>query len=112
MTRLTPTQAEAYQAFTALWEKYDISRPRAFQIFKELFGYEEIPYFMNLDVPTAERITRELQPKRLLKTLSYAGQKTGVCQICGRELTDEESIVKGVGPVCEQKLDVSTLEDL
>ena len=29
------------------------------------------------------------------------GQELGVCGVCGRTLTDPESIAKGIGPVCE-----------
>lgn len=33
--------------------------------------------------------------------ISY-GQETGNCSLCGRELTDKISKMKGIGPVCEQ----------
>lgn len=32
------------------------------------------------------------------------GQLYGVCCVCGRTLTDEESIARGIGPVCLGKL--------
>lgn len=113
MPTLTPTQRKAYDAFEALWKTHDIPRTRAIEILKDLFGYTEIPYFMNLDVPDAERIIQELEPKRLLKTLKYVGQKTGVCQLCGRELTDPESVKRGIGPICGGKLEIFTsVEDL
>jgi hypothetical protein len=31
------------------------------------------------------------------------GMKTGECCCCGRELTDPESIKRGIGPICEEK---------
>lgn len=31
------------------------------------------------------------------------GLRTGMCAICGRTLTDPESVQKGIGPVCEGK---------
>ena len=31
------------------------------------------------------------------------GQKTGACSCCGRELTDDQSIAAGIGPVCAEK---------
>lgn len=31
------------------------------------------------------------------------GQRTGVCSACGRELTNEESIKLGIGPICREK---------
>lgn len=30
------------------------------------------------------------------------GRATGRCSVCGRELTDPESIAKSLGPICEQ----------
>lgn len=39
-------------------------------------------------------------PEGKLKEL---GRVTGTCCACGRELTDEESIRKGIGPICEQR---------
>lgn len=31
------------------------------------------------------------------------GRATGTCSCCGRELTDPESIARGIGPICEAK---------
>lgn len=31
------------------------------------------------------------------------GQQTGMCACCGRELTDPESIERGIGPICAEK---------
>jgi hypothetical protein len=31
------------------------------------------------------------------------GKQTGLCSCCGRELTNKESIDKGIGPICESK---------
>lgn len=33
-----------------------------------------------------------------------AGRATGVCVICGRELTDQESVARGIGPVCAARV--------
>jgi hypothetical protein len=38
-----------------------------------------------------------------LEVAQEYGRKTGICCICGRFLTDEESVTKGIGPVCERK---------
>lgn len=39
------------------------------------------------------------------KTYAVAyGQRTGECAICGRELTNKESIKYGIGPICMEKL--------
>jgi hypothetical protein len=31
------------------------------------------------------------------------GKRTGICACCGRELTDPESIERGIGPICAEK---------
>jgi hypothetical protein len=31
------------------------------------------------------------------------GQRTGICACCARELTDPESIERGIGPICAEK---------
>jgi hypothetical protein len=38
----------------------------------------------------------------LKEAIAY-GRKTGVCACCGRELTDPESIERGIGPICASK---------
>ncbi len=40
--------------------------------------------------------------KDVKQTLLNYGLETGECSICGRELTDSESIRNGIGPVCKQ----------
>lgn len=32
------------------------------------------------------------------------GQLTGKCGLCGRQLEDEESVARGIGPICAEKL--------
>lgn len=32
------------------------------------------------------------------------GKKFGRCAVCNRELTDEESIERGIGPVCADRM--------
>ena len=41
-----------------------------------------------------------------LEVAQQYGRRTGICCICGRFLTDDESVAKGIGPVCEQKYSV------
>ncbi len=41
-----------------------------------------------------------------LEVAQQYGRKTGICCICGRYLTDAESVTKGIGPVCERKYSV------
>jgi hypothetical protein len=33
------------------------------------------------------------------------GKLTGTCSICGRQLTDEDSVDRGIGPVCLKKVE-------
>jgi hypothetical protein len=39
-----------------------------------------------------------------IKAIADAGRASGRCAICSRDLTDEESIARGIGPVCAGKL--------
>lgn len=41
--------------------------------------------------------------KNPITTAAIYGKETGECCFCGRELTDEESVAAGYGPVCAQK---------
>ena len=43
---------------------------------------------------------REVVRKLTLEEAAAYGQRTGVCCVCGRELTNESSIEAGIGPVC------------
>lgn len=44
------------------------------------------------------------------KAMSLFGKKIGRCGICGRTLTDAESIEMGIGPICAQKAGFSMFE--
>ena len=37
------------------------------------------------------------------EALRRYGRELGVCGVCGRELTDDESRAKGIGPTCEAR---------
>lgn len=38
------------------------------------------------------------------KTVAVAyGKQFGICAVCGRDLSDEESVQRGIGPVCAEK---------
>ncbi|WP_440066472.1 DUF6011 domain-containing protein [Streptosporangium sp. OZ121] len=53
----------------------------------------------------ARGVVRDLRPEHAL-TIEEAmafGRETGSCCICGRVLTNPESIEKGIGPICEQR---------
>jgi hypothetical protein len=104
MPTLSPIQREAYEALQALWLVRGIKRPRAIELFKTIMGYEEVPYFMELDVEECDRIINNLRGDRLHESLSRLGRQSGVCEACGRELTDPQSIAAGIGPVCGGKV--------
>ena len=44
-----------------------------------------------------------LAHKLTLEQAARMGHQTGVCCICGRELTDPNSIAMGIGPICVEK---------
>lgn len=113
MPTLTPTQRAAYDAFQGLWQTKGLNRTRAKQVFLALTKYEEVPYFMELTVPDAEAITQALRDDNVLAYLRAEGKATGICQVCGRELTDPKSIASGIGPVCEGRVGaLGSLADL
>ncbi len=39
-----------------------------------------------------------------VRAITEHGLRTGHCGCCGRELTDQESIARGIGPICAEKL--------
>jgi len=39
-----------------------------------------------------------------IQAMNAYGEKLGICGRCGRTLTDRGSRLKGIGPICEQKL--------
>jgi hypothetical protein len=53
-------------------------------------------------------LVRECTPERRLtaEQAMEMGQLYGVCVVCGATLTDEQSIARGIGPICFGKLSV------
>lgn len=45
-----------------------------------------------------------LEDKATLERAAQYGKITGVCAMCGRKLTNEESIERGIGPICLEKM--------
>jgi hypothetical protein len=41
-------------------------------------------------------------PQDVEEVAAQMGRTVGYCVICGRFLTDAESVAKGIGPVCEK----------
>uniref|UniRef100_A0AAU7J802 Helix-turn-helix DNA binding domain protein n=2 Tax=unclassified bacterial viruses TaxID=12333 RepID=A0AAU7J802_9VIRU len=64
------------------------------KVFSE-HGYEYAPGAMRL-IPTATRLT--------LDQAAEAGVRTGRCVICAKELTDPDSVERGIGPVCAARV--------
>lgn len=54
----------------------------------------------------AAGVVFDLTPEQRLSVeqAAQAGRMTGVCVICGATLTDPESIERGIGPVCAQRV--------
>jgi hypothetical protein len=50
-----------------------------------------------------KRILAEIQ-QDIAGAFALYGQEIGVCGVCGRTLTDEESRARGIGPVCFKKV--------
>ena len=50
------------------------------------------------------KVIREVVRKLTLEEAKAYGQRTGVCCVCGRELTNEASIEAGIGPICSSRL--------
>lgn len=45
-------------------------------------------------------VAKEVNGIRSLEDLKVRGQQTGICCVCGAELTDPNSIAAGIGPYC------------
>lgn len=50
------------------------------------------------------KIAREGWAKLTLEEAEKFGKLYGICGCCGRTLTNEESIAKGIGPICASRL--------
>lgn len=61
-------------------------------------GYESA-----LRKPQAERVLARIAENPMDALVAY-GRRTGVCGVCGRKLTDPESVEQGIGPVCASKV--------
>ncbi len=54
------------------------------------------------DEPTRDKVL-EAMADPLASAVAY-GKKFGRCAVCHRELTDEDSIERGIGPVCAERM--------
>lgn len=104
MPHLTHTQRQAFNTYTALYKERGIPKPLADKLFLRATGYPQVPYFMDLSEEECEWVMKILNHKNLTLIAAQMGGETGVCALCGRELTDPESVERGIGPVCYGKL--------
>lgn len=51
---------------------------------------------------TAEKVAALIADP--MAAIKASGIETGTCAICGLELTDPESIARGIGPICAERL--------
>lgn len=110
---LSPIQREAFRAFVRLWEDYGMHRHRAHALIKDILDRDTVPHFGSLSEEQCRYVIRLLSHESLQNIVKQRGQDTGVCQVCGRELTDPASKAKGIGPECEKKFRAgATLESL
>ena len=106
-------RVKLFKKFAALWEERGMSRHRAHLLFKEATGRSSVPHFLSLTDEEVAEIDAALDFKNLDKIIRATGRTTGVCQCCGRELTDPQSIEQGIGPICAQNFNAAVeLEDL
>lgn len=97
-------QRQAFNAYKALTEEYNMPVFRARYMLSRLLDEPGVPYFAQMKDDTAKKIADAFGKEKLKETIIYYGKQTGFCMMCGHELRDPESMVKGIGPVCEKKL--------
>ena len=78
-----------------------IEAGRRYQMFAIINGEQLHPFTRFLEDSEMVAAARVLLTDPYGAGLLYAKQ-TGNCFVCGRELTDEESVKRGYGPVCKQ----------
>lgn len=58
-----------------------------------------------------EELGRQIEQGGLAQALAYYGSRS-VCCICGANLTDPESILRGIGPECVKKVQAKRIMEL
>lgn len=56
-----------------------------------------------VDLPAVRTAVLQIEADPRAAVIEH-GKRTGICGICGRELTDPASIALGIGPVCAERL--------
>src|SRR5215469_5913189 len=59
------------------------------------------------DKEKREAIFKEIA-KDPIKSMNEYGMRIGRCGVCGRTLTDRHSILRGIGPICAERLGPTT----
>lgn len=82
---------------------YRVDRPTegkwaGYVFVKRQYGgnYERVPF------EETKRVLAEIAQDPKAAAIRY-GHESGACSVCGRELTDPESVKSGIGPVCAKK---------
>ena len=64
-------------------------------------------YYLPYNSPSAEtiKLIQEVCKSPLESAIAY-GRRTGNCAVCSRDLTRHDSIDRGIGPICAEKLGI------
>jgi hypothetical protein len=84
------------------WHFFVIRRPdsgdwEGWTFVNELIGENRI----KIEPSKREKIFEKIAADPLRRSTDF-GKQSGTCGKCGKQLTDPDSIAKGIGPVCEQ----------
>ena len=69
----------------------------------EIRGNEFIP---TTKCPGIIKVQIRVFAEAPVEFLELFGKLTGSCCICGRTLTNEESVIRGIGPICAQRFGI------
>lgn len=85
--------------------RYQIDRPDtgkwAGWLFIKLIEHNSTTPIRDADEKAA--ILAAIEGMGALESTKLYGKTTGVCGMCGKTLTDPDSVTAGIGPVCEKK---------
>lgn len=94
------------------WSFYKVDRPTEGRWAGRTFvkrliamgGYDNDFNEQRLDFKVTRTILEKIVSAGIQESMEAFGQKIGRCGHCGRNLTDEVSIERGIGPVCAGKM--------
>lgn len=93
-------QAEAIQKYYSFRAKHGVRRTK--RILTSYLKRPDMPMIRDTEPEELEHLLDFLRNPRPF--IAESGRETGICLMCGRELTDPASIAEGIGPVCAGKL--------